>query len=130
MPSQSRAASFFYPAVALLSKRTAWGELMRPEATVRRCIEGERRLMLGSRSGGSGSNLLAVFIAHLPSRVEPSDELESLLASKIDQARRTWPAFAVTSQAFAAYLAEHLPGAESVRESLLRVHADDLFLAC
>jgi RNA polymerase sigma-70 factor, ECF subfamily len=86
--------------------------------------------MLGSRVVDSGSNLLAAFVAHLRCRLENGADLEPLLAAKIDQARRIWPTLEVAPETFAAYLGERLPADEDVREALLRVHADDLFLAC
>jgi RNA polymerase sigma-70 factor len=92
--------------------------------------EGETSLMLGSRIVESGSKLLNAFVAHVRCRVDHGSDVEPLLAAKIDQARRSWPGFEVAPETFAAYLGEHLPADEDVHESLLRVHADDLYLAC
>jgi RNA polymerase sigma-70 factor len=93
-------------------------------------VEGESSLMLGSRLVDSGSKLLNAFIAHVRCGVDHEEDIEPLLAAKIDQARRTWPTCDLAPETFAAYLGEHLPADEDVRESLLRVHADDLYLAC
>jgi RNA polymerase sigma-70 factor (ECF subfamily) len=86
--------------------------------------------MLGSRFVESGSKLLNAFVANLRCDLDNGEDIEPLLAAKIDQARRTWPTCEITAETFAAYLGEHLPADEDVRESLLRVHADDLYLAC
>jgi RNA polymerase sigma-70 factor (ECF subfamily) len=92
--------------------------------------EGERSPMLGSRFVDTGSKLLNAFVAHVRCRVDHGGDIEPLLAAKIEQARRSWPTCEIAPETFAAYLGEHLPADEDVRESLLRVHADDLYLAC
>jgi RNA polymerase sigma-70 factor len=93
-------------------------------------VEGETSLVLGSRFVDTSSKLLNAFVAHLRCNIDHEGDIEPLLAAKIEQARRTWPTCDIAPETFAGYLGEHLPADEDVRESLLRVHADDLYLAC
>jgi RNA polymerase sigma-70 factor (ECF subfamily) len=86
--------------------------------------------MLGSDAVESGPNLLAAFLSHVRGDVDDSETLETILISKIDHAARTWPSVEISPETFASYLGERVHADEDVRAGLLRLHADDLFLAC
>jgi RNA polymerase sigma-70 factor (ECF subfamily) len=71
--------------------------------------------------------LSRTFLAHAPPGTWPPEpELSAILARLLDEARRAWPAFDLSPEAFVRHLAER----SAVGGALGEVHAADLYLAC
>jgi RNA polymerase sigma-70 factor (ECF subfamily) len=62
------------------------------------------------------------------STLEP-DQLDALLASLIDGARRAWPGVEIDARSFVAYIAERVPANAHLPIVLRAIHAADLYLA-
>lgn len=81
-------------------------------------------------------SLAQAFLSHVSparaSEVRALPDLEGTLGSLLTAARTEWPEIQVESRRFMAYLAERLPtdGNEEAEPALLRLAANDLYLAC
>ena len=58
------------------------------------------------------------------------DTFEDQLRQVLERARGQWAAVSVEPDLFLRYLAERLPADQPVEQSLARIHATDLYLAC
>jgi len=74
--------------------------------------------------------LVDLFVAHCSVGDADRGQLEALLATSLDQARRAWPGIVVDERQFVAYLAERIPSDEPPAAALALLHVDDLYLAC